>query len=230
MDNEKIVFMTSLIKEKNTQVMQENFELSKKTIKLKEELDKITDCYTKVQKEKLLLEIEYQKELDRWENTTNHLKKIINDLDSEKKILEAEHEKLKKVAERCNHNECVVVELKYDLEKVGEDHKLEQEAAKEQMEKILEELGQVRHEKEEVLSEKLIYEEEIKKCKGQIKSLEDELKSLKDSLENNREDIYLWCSERSNRRDLIRNKQKRIYTPQSGHHLKDMVIRKPCHT
>ncbi|OMJ90001.1 hypothetical protein SteCoe_7675 [Stentor coeruleus] len=210
--------------------MLENFELSKKTVKLKEELDKITDCYTKVQKEKLLLEIEYQKELDRWENTTNHLKKIINDLDSEKKHLEAELEKLKKVSEKCNHNDCSVVELKYNLERVSENHKLEQKAAKEQMEKILEELGQMQHEKEEILSEKLIYEEEIKKCKGQIKSLENELKSLKDSLENNKEDIFLWCSERTNRRNLIRNKQKRIYTPQSKLHLKDMVIRKPCNT
>lgn len=230
MENEKATFAASLLKEKNSQIMHENFELTQKSSKLKLELDQLTEAHKRVQQEKLSISEEFHKELERWEATTNYLKKIITDSDIEKKTLETELTRLKGVAERCNHNECMIVELKYGLEKINEDRQIEKEAIKEQIETILEELGQVRHEKEEIMSEKMMYENDTKRYRLKIADLENEIKMLKDSLESNREDIFSWCSERYTRRDLLKNKQNRIYGPQSGKHLKELVITKPCHT
>ena len=124
----------------------------------------------------------------------------------------------------------MIVELKYGIDKINEDRQIEKEAIKEQIEVILEELGQVRHEKEEILSEKLMFENEAKKYRLKIAFLEDEIKRLKESLELNRGDIFAWCSDRSSRRNLLKNKQNRIYAPQSSKHLNDLVNKKPCHT
>ena len=210
--------------------MQENFELNQKAIKLTQELDQLNNAYKKVQQEKIAIETEFEKELKTWENTAKHLKKIISESDLEKKGLETEIIKLKGIAERCNHNECMIVELKYGIDKINEDRQIEKEAIKEQIEVILEELGQVRHEKEEILSEKLMFENEAKKYRLKIAFLEDEIKRLKESLELNRGDIFAWCSDRSSRRNLLKNKQNRIYAPQSSKHLNDLVNKKPCHT
>ena len=62
MDN-KIAFVSSLLKEKNSQIMQENFELNQKAIKLTQELDQLNNAYKKVQQEKIAIETEFEKEL-----------------------------------------------------------------------------------------------------------------------------------------------------------------------
>ena len=230
MEENKILFMSSLLKEKNSEIMQENFELRQKSEKLRQDFDQLTLAHSKIKQEKVDLEQDFQKELERWEDTTNHLKQIINQSDAEKKALESELSKLKAVSERCNHHECMIVDLKYGLEKINEDRKIEKDAIKEQIEIILEELSQARHEKEEILSEKLMHENDVKRYRLTIASLESEIKMLKESMDGNRDDIFSWCSDRCNRRDLLRHKQNRVYGPQSTKSLKALVNKKPCHT
>ena len=65
MENDKITFVSSLLKEKNSQIMHENFELSQKISKLTTELELVSQVYKKIKNEKTELEFEFKKELER---------------------------------------------------------------------------------------------------------------------------------------------------------------------
>ena len=65
MENDKITFVSSLLKEKNSQIMHENFELSQKISKLTTELELVSQVYKKIKNEKTELEFEFKKEFER---------------------------------------------------------------------------------------------------------------------------------------------------------------------
>lgn len=225
MEIEKIKHQEGLLKEQNIEIKNKNHKLSLENEKLKKTLETYIGLVQELQGEQQKLSSDFEKEQKRWEDTTNSLKKVIADLDFEKKLMENEMSKLTKVSERCNRAEYLVVELKYSLEQINESRNIEKESAKEQIDTILEELNKTRHDKEEILSEKLMLENEILKHKHKIAMLEDKVKESKKG-GNKKTEIFNWCMERKNRRDLIRNKQNRVYGPQSTKNLKDVIRNK----
>ena len=188
---------------------------------IKQELDAAIQLLNKLQQEKLHAEVEHLKDQKRWEDTIRNLKQVINESDKERKSLEQELHKLLITAKRCTKNECQIVELKYNLEKMTEDHTIEKEIMKEEIERVLIELGNIRHEKEEVLSEKLLLEKEVSKYREKIKYLEDHIKELKKTKQSS--DIASWCTNRNNRRELIRNKQDRVYSSESTNKITSLI-------
>lgn len=222
MDLEKLKLQEGLLREQNIEIKYKNNKLKQENEKLRQELERANGFADQLKEEKQKNEIEYAEEQKRWQDTTNTLKQVISDLDYEKKMMEFEMNKLSKVAERCNRAEYMVVELKYSLEQINENRNIEKEAAKEQMDSIIEELTRTRHEKEEILSEKLMLEGEIVKYRKKIIQFEERIKDIKKSA-NKKSEISNWCMERKNRRDVIRNKQNRVYVPQSTINLQALV-------
>jgi chromosome segregation ATPase len=218
MDNKKNII--EILKESQQETSRKQ-ETTENNEHLKQELDAAIQLLTKLQQEKQDAEIEHTQEQKRWEDTIKNLKQVINESDKERKTLEQELQKLLITAKRCSKNECMIVELKYNIEKITEDHSIEKEIMKEEIERVLIELGHIRHEKEEVLSEKLLLEKEVSKYKEKIKSLEDHIKEMKKTKKSS--EIANWCTNRNNRRELIKNKQDRIYSSESTKKIKNFI-------
>ena len=142
-------------------IRQENFSLKEKINELKQELDKTKQQVSSLLQTYQELQLEYESEVSRNEETIKGLKLIIQKLDSEKQELER---RVKfSYSEQDLRNK--LVELKQEIADIEEEHKLEKEAIREQMEELLEELHESNHQREEALSHNQLLREELEKLK-----------------------------------------------------------------